>query len=156
MSKLRMAAAGFAIAAVGAAGVFAGVGIAGASGDENSGSTSEAAAAVSPDGARSAATATSRVQWAQVNSNGTLQRGSAGTSAASAGTGVYNVHFPRKTWNCGFSATLGQTQHQFTTGPGMIEAEGQFTSDHGVFVKTYNSAGTSTNLPFTVAILCKT
>src|SRR5436190_12324143 len=60
---------------------------------------------------RTDATATSQVQAAVIQSDGSFVRGSGGvTSHKVAGfTGAYNVIFPRAVWGCVYSATLGQT-----------------------------------------------
>jgi hypothetical protein len=101
------------------------------------------------------ATAPARV-FAVINANGTKARGTAVASTKHIDTGVYEVLFHRRITNCGWSGTVGFGQNPFngSTGPVMISVSGRSATNNGVFVQTWNGAGTPTDLPFTVVVVC--
>jgi hypothetical protein len=105
---------------------------------------------------RTAATATSQVQAAVVQANGTLVRGSTGvTSHKVAGfTGAYNVSFPMAVWSCVYSATLGQTAHTGVAPAGSATVAGDKSSNQGVFVQTRNGDGSKADRDFHLIVAC--
>jgi hypothetical protein len=130
MSKLRMAAAGFAIAAVGAAGVFAGVSIAGA---------------------------TSQVFRIAVNSNGTKEAGSKGVHSARLTVGEYSVTFPKDVSNCIAVESLSRNDHSiFVPTAGEVGAAYLSGNPKGFFVETRDSAGNAADRDFMMNVTCKT
>ena len=94
--------------------------------------------------------------FAVINANGTKARGRAVASTKHIDTGVYEVLFRRNITTCGWSGTVGFGQNPFngSTGPVMISVSGRSATNNGVFVQTWNGAGTPTDLPFTVVVVC--
>ncbi len=96
-----------------------------------------------------------RVYEAVVGANAALARGSVGTTSALYSTQAYyyKVLFSADVTNCAFVASLG------TTGGGVSAAgfvtTARLASDSkGVFVATYNAAGTLTAESFHLAAIC--
>jgi hypothetical protein len=100
-----------------------------------------------------------KVLWAVVNSDGTLARGKGAVSATAlgVGNGLYGVRFDRDVRRCVYTATIGRSADGVEP-PGEITVAllavppGQPTN--GVFVTTHNSAGTSENRGFHLALNC--
>ena len=92
--------------------------------------------------------------WAVVASDGTLARGSAGTTSASIGTGSYEVIFDRDVTGCAYQATNGLTGSAGSPPGGEVGVVGRATNVNGVFVKTRDSAGAETPLGFHLAVFC--
>jgi hypothetical protein len=90
--------------------------------------------------------------WAVVTTAGVLNRNFHATSAASLGFGSYEVIFDRNVTNCAYVATIGD--EGFGTTPGEISAARRFGNANGVFVQTFNSAGTGSNRAFHLAVHC--
>ena len=104
-----------------------------------------------------AATATTPARvFAVINADGTRARGRAVASTKHIDTGVYEVLFQRRITTCGWSGTVGfgQTPFNGSTGPVMISVSGRSATNNGVFVQTWNGAGTPADLPFTVVVVC--
>ena len=96
------------------------------------------------------------VLWAVMNSDGTMLRSSGGNAATSSrlAIGVYDVRFARPLAACAWSGTVGLGTFSGSTGPVMISVTGRAGTTNGVFVQTFNGAGTATDEPFTINILC--
>jgi hypothetical protein len=101
-----------------------------------------------------------KVLWAVVKSDGTLARGKGAVSAThfGVGNGIYGVRFDRNVTKCVYTATIGLSAIQDTvTGtspPGEITVAPLANAPNGVFVTTHNSAGTSENRGFHLALNC--
>src|SRR5438874_1561176 len=94
--------------------------------------------------------------WAVVNADATLARGSGVVSVGRTPANLpsrFAIVFNRNVSQCAYVATLGSTA-------GGVPATGDITvatldtSPNGVFVDTFNSAGTETSLPFHLVVLC--
>ena len=96
--------------------------------------------------------------FAVVNADGTLARGSAGTSSENTGarSASYRVFFPRDVTavllHGGASASAGPAG---TSAPGFITVVGAAVSSAGVFVTTDDTAGANANLGFHLAVTCE-
>jgi hypothetical protein len=90
--------------------------------------------------------------WAVVAANGTLARGSHVTSAQGFGSGGYEVIFDRDVTGCAFLAVPGGTDTDVVTGEASTTRRS--TSVNGVWIQTYNSAGTAADGPFHLAVFC--
>lgn len=90
-----------------------------------------------------------------VFADGTLAAGLAGTKSDKLPgiAGTYEVIFPRNVSKCVYTATLGDP-NPTTAFPGFITVDPRGTTPDGVFVKTYNTAGVSTDLAFHLHVLC--
>jgi hypothetical protein len=111
-----------------------------------------------PDGKTStvvtaAATVPQRV-FAVVNADGTKLRGKAVASTAHLGTGVYDVRFNRNISTCAWTGTVGFGTFGGSTGASMITITGRAGTNNGLFVTTFNQAGTPTDLPFSAIVIC--
>ena len=82
------------------------------------------------------------------NTSGTAGSGSPG----SAGNGTYQVIFDRDVTGCAYTGTIGGPTN--VNQPGEISVGQRSGNANGVFVITYNSAGTGADLPFFVAVHC--
>ena len=92
---------------------------------------------------------------AVVNADGSLSRGSEGTSSESTGgVGSYRVFFSRDITSCAFTASIGLSGSEGTSAPGFITVVGAAVSSAGVFVTTDDAAGASTNLGFHLVVTC--
>jgi hypothetical protein len=87
--------------------------------------------------------------WAVVETNGTLVRGRGVSYCRKLGTGIYEVFFTADMTSAVFGATLGRPGI-FTEPPGEITVAvrytgpslySPFTTNKGVWVQTFNSAG---------------
>ena len=121
-------------------------------------STSKIAAGAS--GERLQAATLKKVLWAVVKSDGTLARGKGAVSAThfGVGNGIYGVQFDRDVRRCVYTATIGlsavQDSPTGTSPPGEITVAPLANVPNGVFVTTHNSAGTSENRGFHLALNC--
>jgi hypothetical protein len=95
----------------------------------------------------------SEAPWAVVESDGTLQRGSA-VSAAQINTGQYEVVFNRNVRKCAYIGTLGKTDSVSNADAGQIGVVGRDGNVKGVWVQTFDSAGTATDADFHLVVLC--
>jgi hypothetical protein len=97
---------------------------------------------------------TAQALYAVVNSTGTLARGFGATGAHQLGTGTYEVDFYENVANCAFLGTIGLTGSSLSSPPGEITVVGRSGNANGIFVQTFNSAGTLTNLSYHLGVLC--
>jgi len=93
--------------------------------------------------------------WAVVQDDGTLVRGKNATGAIHLSTGVYEVDFTTSIAKCSFTGTIGLPGSSGTNSPGFITVAGRGNNADGVFVKTYDQAGASTDLGFHLNVRCK-
>ncbi len=95
--------------------------------------------------------------WAVVNADGSLARTSVAcgtTTSAPLGTGSYQVIFPRNITHCAFTASVGLASFSGSTAPGYATVVGRAGTTNGVFIQTFNSAGTLTSLGFHLIVDC--
>lgn len=92
--------------------------------------------------------------YAVVNSNGTIVRGKGLASVSKVGTGIYDVRFLRNIANCSWLGTVGYGQFIGDTGPAMITITGRVGTNNGLYVTTFNSAGSSADFPFNADVIC--
>ncbi|MGQ0607560.1 MAG: hypothetical protein ACT4OQ_03740, partial [Chloroflexota bacterium] len=105
------------------------------------------------DGVDSSAFA--RPLFAVVNANASLARGvGVSTTGPVSGAGQYEVIFDRNVRECAYSVTTGGTGSTETPVPGYGVATGRENNVNGVFVRTFNSAGTVTSLAFHLTVSC--
>jgi hypothetical protein len=111
-----------------------------------------------PAPAAPAVTAASLCQnlWAVVNADGSLARaGCPGTTSAIVGSG-FEVIFPHNVRLCAYVASVGDSGSFITPPSGEASADGRLTNVDGVFVQTYDSAGTTTHQTFHLVVQCPT
>ena len=151
-TRRLLPAAGVALALV--VGVFAGTAMAGGGGNGPSPSAGEAS--VTPS--FSASTAVRVKAAAVINANATVMRASTlpyhVTSIASLGTGVYDLRFSHSIGGCAWVGTVGLGTFGGSTGPAQITITGRAGTNNGLFITTFNGAGTPTNEPFHVIVVC--
>lgn len=92
--------------------------------------------------------------FAVVNSNGTRLRGKGDANSSRISTGTYDIRFARNITQCGWVGTIGLGTMSGSVGPSFISVTGRAGTTNGVFVQTWNSSGTLTDLPFIVYIDC--
>jgi hypothetical protein len=93
--------------------------------------------------------------WAIVATDGTLVRGSHVAASVKKATGAYTVRFDQNVRLCSYQATPGGTPENGGAGPlGFVGTTGEFASTSGVWINTYNSAGSLADVPFHLAVFC--
>jgi len=92
--------------------------------------------------------ATAQGHFAVVNANGTLARGFGTVSSARLAVGQYQVVFIQNVARSAFTATIGLTGSVGVSPPGEIAVVGRAGMPNGVFVQTWNSAGTPADRSF--------
>jgi hypothetical protein len=90
---------------------------------------------------------------AVVSDAGNLVRGNGAPQVERTGTGIYNVIFNRDVSGCAFSGGL-HAPNAGTGTEGDFVAAGLTTDPRGVFVQTFNEAGTLANLEFHLVVTC--
>jgi hypothetical protein len=151
-TRRLLPAAGVALAL--AVGVFAGTAMAGGGG--NGSSPAAGKASVTPN-----FKTTTPVQLkgaAVINSDGTVMRAATlpyhVTASSNIGTGQYDVRFSHSIGGCAWVGTVGFGTFGGNTGAAEITITGRSGTNNGLFVTTANSAGTLTNEPFHVIVVC--
>jgi hypothetical protein len=95
---------------------------------------------------------------AVIRASGTVLRASTlpyhVTSSSNTGPGVYNVTFSHSISGCAWVGTVGYGTFTGDTGPATITITGLFGTNNGLFITTFNGAGTLTNEPFHVIVVC--
>ncbi|MGN6378023.1 MAG: hypothetical protein ACTHNU_03645 [Gaiellales bacterium] len=95
---------------------------------------------------------------AVINADATIARSSTlpfkVTSASSLGAGVYQVLFSGNVSACAYEATIGLSTNGGSIQGGQITTAGRAGNTKGVFVETTNAAGTPTNQPFHLIVVC--
>lgn len=145
-------AAGVALAL--AVGVFAGTALAG--GGANGPNPAVGKASVT---ANFKSTTPAQVKAAAViNSNGTVLRASTlpyhVTASSNIGTGQYDVRFSHSIGGCAWVGTVGFGTFGGNTGAAQITITGRSGTNNGLFITTADGAGTLTNEPFHVIVVC--
>lgn len=93
--------------------------------------------------------------WAVVNADGSLARaGCPGTTSDMLGGGGFEVIFPSNVRNCAYNASVGDSGSAIVPPSGEASVVGRAGNVDGVFVQTYNSAGTATPQAFHLAVHC--
>jgi hypothetical protein len=93
--------------------------------------------------------------WAVVSSNGRLARGKHAASVVHTnGSGNYQVYFSSNIRSCSYTATIGMPGHANVSGIGFITVVATSGSTKGVYIDTYNSSGTPTDLGFHLNVAC--
>ena len=90
---------------------------------------------------------------AAVGGNGALFRGTAGATVSRDTNGQYRVNFNRSVIGCTFSGGLNDGGNNFGD-KGYIAMAINGSSANGVYVETFNQAGTKTDLDFHVQVTC--
>lgn len=89
---------------------------------------------------------------AEVNLDGTISSAPDGITASRLANGQYQVNFPRNVTDCIRVASLGSGLGNAPIG--FISTADRFGAPNAVFVLTANTAGTTTDLPFSIALTC--
>ena len=92
--------------------------------------------------------------WAVVEENGVLARGSGVTKADQINTGTYEVIFNQNVENCAFGSSLGDGETSEAEWIGNVATTRRGGQPDGIWVRTFNSAGTGANLPFVLQVSC--
>jgi hypothetical protein len=90
--------------------------------------------------------------WAVIATNGTTSRNSHVTSSEKAATGQYVVIFDRDVKACAFVGSLGGVAAESVVG--QISVTRRSINANGVFVRTYDSAGSAADKSFHLAVFC--
>lgn len=137
-----------------AVGVFAGTAMAGGGG--NGASPVAGKASVTPH--FSTTTAVKVKAAAVINANATVLRASTlpyhVVSSTSLGTGIYDLRFSHSIAGCAWVGTVGLGTFGGSTGAAQITITGRVGTNNGLFITTFNGAGTPTNEPFHVIVVC--
>jgi hypothetical protein len=113
--------------------------------------------AVQRIGAQGGVTCTAEPMWALVNANATLGRGSAAlvsVAQVNSTSGQFEVIFDRDISSCAYLASIGLAGNNATPPAGFVGTTGRQNKPNGIFVTTYNSAGTLTAESFFVQVVC--
>ena len=150
-TRRLLPAAGVALAL--AVGVFAGTAMAGGGGN---GSSAAGKASVTPN-----FKSTTPVQLkaaAVINADATIARASTlpyhVTSVSNLSTGRYDLRFSHSIGGCAWLGTVGFGTFGGDTGAAQITITGRSGTNNGLFITTANGAGTLTNEPFHVILVC--
>ena len=92
--------------------------------------------------------------WAVVAGDGTFNRGSAGvTSLKLPGNGVYEVDFGTDVTGCGYVGTTGGVGAA-EANTGFLGTASRLENAEAVFLAVENEAGTLTDTPFHLIVIC--
>ena len=95
------------------------------------------------------------LMWAVVDGDGeAIVRGSQAVSVSRSSAGIYQVRFARNVRNCVYVASIGLTGSSGNPPPGEIGVVGEAASVNGVWVQTFDSAGTSADRDFHLIVDC--
>jgi hypothetical protein len=151
-STRLLPAAGVALAL--AVGVFAGTAMAGGGGN----GPNKAASKASVTPSFSSSTAVKVKAAAVINANATVLRASTlpyhVTSISSLGTGIYDLRFSHSISGCAWVGMVGLGTFSGSTGAAQITMTGRAGTNNGLYITTFNGAGTPTNEPFHVIVVC--
>jgi hypothetical protein len=92
--------------------------------------------------------------FAVVNSDGTLARRINAKSSVKNSTGTYVVHFNSVVTKCAYTGAIGLSGTSGSSSPGFITVVGRAGDAKGIFIQTFNSAGTLTDLGFHLVVTC--
>jgi hypothetical protein len=136
----------------GAAGPKGDTGAAGPKGDTGAAGPKGDPGAAGAKGDPGTAGANATALWAVVAGDGTLARGSHVTSTQSFTSGAYAVIFDRDVSGCAFIAGRGGIANEDSFG--QVSATKYTSNANGVYVMTYDSAGSGQSGPFHLAVFC--
>jgi hypothetical protein len=111
-----------------------------------------AAGPAGPSGATGPTGPPATALWAVVATNGSAVRSSHLTSSEKVAAGQYVIIFDRDVKACAFLGTLGGTAAESVTG--QISVTKRSINANGVFVRTYDSAGTASDKSFHLVVFC--
>lgn len=94
-----------------------------------------------------------RPMWAAVSLDGMVERGVGVVGASRPLPGAYNVLFDQDLTGCSYVATLADP-FDGGSGPGEIDAAGLLGNPTGIFLRTHDSTGTSSNYDFQLMLTC--
>jgi hypothetical protein len=95
------------------------------------------------------------LMWAVVDGDGeAIVRGNRAVSVNRSSAGVYQVRFASNVRNCVYDASIGLTGASGNPPPGEIGVVGEAVSVSGVWVQTFDSAGTSADRDFHLIVDC--
>jgi hypothetical protein len=92
--------------------------------------------------------------WAVVDIDGTLIRSDGAASSANLGTGNYEVIFKRSVRGCVYQAVVGGPGFVGVPAPGFMTVIGRVTDVKGVFLQSFDNAGTLSNRSFHLFVNC--
>jgi hypothetical protein len=97
----------------------------------------------------------SAIRWAVIDPDGTVSRSGGGiVTATEDSTGTYTVIFNADVTECAYEATIGLSGTTASAFPGFATVVGRAEEPKGVFVQTFNSAGTLAEKGFHLAVFC--
>jgi hypothetical protein len=99
---------------------------------------------------------TAETFYAVVNADGSLARAFPASKAAAIHitTGTYEVDLKNDLTGCAYTASIGLSGSSGASAPGFVTVVGRAGQPHGMFIQTYNAAGTLTDLGFHVQVAC--
>jgi hypothetical protein len=93
--------------------------------------------------------------WAVVDGDGeAIVRGNRAVSVNRSSAGIYQVRFTRNVRSCVYVASTGLTGASGNPPPGEIAVVGEAASVRGVWIQTWDSAGTSVDRDFHLIVDC--
>lgn len=93
------------------------------------------------------------IYYAVVEANGTLARGTTGTSSSQVGTGLYQVNFPEDISQCAWVTSIGGSAG-VPVPPGETHSSLAPGSTTSLLQQISSSAGVLANRPFHVIVTC--
>jgi type II secretory pathway pseudopilin PulG len=93
------------------------------------------------------------IYYAVVEANGTLARGTQGTSSSQVATGLYQVNFPQSISQCAWVTSIGGSAG-VPVPPGETHSSLQPGSTTALLQQISNSAGVLADRPFHVIVTC--
>lgn len=94
------------------------------------------------------------IYYAVVEADGTLARGTAGTSSSKVGTGLYQVNFSQNISQCAWVTSIGGSAG-IPVQPGETHSSLQPGSTTSLLQQISNSAGVLADRPFHVIVTCQ-
>jgi hypothetical protein len=97
---------------------------------------------------------------AAINADASIYKAHNYTTAQHIGTGIYQVNFytsataQKNISACVWTATPGYGPFSGDLAPSFLTIAGRAGTTNGVWIHTFNSAGTSTDLPFLLVVSC--
>jgi hypothetical protein len=92
--------------------------------------------------------------WALINADASIARSSGVTSAASEGTGEFQVIFDQDVTDCSYIVSPGLNGSIGSTAPYFVGVTGRLGNPDGVWVTTYDDTGVATNESFFIEAIC--
>jgi len=92
--------------------------------------------------------------FAVVDSGGDLIRGKNAVTAMHLDLGIYEVDFSTSVKKCVFTATTGKPDSNGSNVAGFVTVAGRGGTDTGVYVKTFDAKGLTTDVGFHLNVRC--